>query len=61
MIAYESDILFVRSPNNIENDRYIKVMQTIFYQQYSNYHIVFIDDASEDGTGEKMRQWGQDQ
>ena len=25
-------------------------MQTIFYQQYSNYHIVFIDDVSTDDT-----------
>ena len=25
-------------------------MQTIFYQKYDNYHIVFIDDASTDET-----------
>jgi len=25
-------------------------MQTILYQNYSNYHIVFIDDHSTDGT-----------
>ena len=42
--------IVVPSFNNIGNDRYIKVMQTIFYQKYSNYHIVFIDDVSTDET-----------
>ena len=40
----------IPSFNNIQNDRYKKVMQTIFYQKYDNYHIVFIDDASTDST-----------
>lgn len=26
-------------------------------QEYKNYHIVFIDDASTDGTGEQVEQY----
>lgn len=40
----------ILSHNNIEDDRYKKIMQTILYQNYSNYHIVFIDDFSSDTT-----------
>ena len=40
----------VLSNNNIQNDRYKKVMDTISMQHYTNYHIVFIDDASQDNT-----------
>ena len=38
------------SYNNIDHDRYKKVLKTIFYQEYSNFHVVFIDDASTDET-----------
>ena len=40
----------VLSHNNIENNRYVKVMQSILQQEYENYHIVFIDDMSTDQT-----------
>ena len=40
----------VLSRNNEENDRYKKVMQSILQQDYTNYHIVFIDDSSRDST-----------
>lgn len=30
-------------------------MKSIIQQEYSNYHIVFIDDASDDGTGKHMQ------
>ena len=40
----------VLSNNNIENNRYQKVLDTIKYQEYENYHIVFIDDVSVDDT-----------
>ena len=29
-------------------------MRSIVMQEYKNYHIVFIDDASTDGTGEEI-------
>ena len=31
-------------------NRYRKVLQTIFYQNYTNYHVVFMDDGSSDET-----------
>ena len=40
----------VLSNNNIGNDRYKKVMDTIKMQIYDNYHVVFIDDVSTDNT-----------
>ena len=40
----------VPSYNNIPNNRYKKILNTIYYQNYSNYHIVFIDDFSNDDT-----------
>ena len=40
----------VLSNNNIDHDRYKKVMDTIKMQLYSNYKIVFIDDVSTDDT-----------
>lgn len=38
----------ILSHNNIQNNRYIKVMKSIVMQKYENYHIVFIDDNSDD-------------
>lgn len=40
------------SHNNIGNNRYKKVMLSVAQQNYSNYHIVFIDDNSDDGNTE---------
>ena len=36
--------------NNIEGDRYKYAIDTVFMQNYTNFHIVFIDDASTDQT-----------
>lgn len=36
--------------NTILEDRYRKVLQTILYQNYTNYHIVLVDDGSNDET-----------
>ena len=47
----------VLSHNNVEDNRYKKIMQTILYQNYTNYHIVFIDDFSIDGTLEATQQY----
>jgi hypothetical protein len=40
--------LTVLSHNNIQNNRYLKAIESIVHQKYNNYHIVFIDDASSD-------------
>lgn len=37
--------------NNIAGDRYKKNIQSIIMQNYTNFHIVIIDDASTDATG----------
>lgn len=47
----------ILSRNNIEYDRYKKVLQSIKMQNYSNYHIVFTDDASSDGTFEETAKY----
>lgn len=41
----------VPSFNNAANNRHINNMNSILMQEYSNYHIIFIDDASTDSTG----------
>lgn len=38
----------VMSYNNNENKRNIKALQSILQQEYDNYHIVFVDDDSND-------------
>ncbi len=40
----------VLSHNNIQHDRYLKAMKSIVMQEYQNYHIVFIDDMSDDNN-----------
>jgi glycosyltransferase involved in cell wall biosynthesis len=39
--------------NNTQNDRYIKNLKSVLIQNYTNYHIVLLDDVSDDGTLEK--------
>ena len=41
--------------NNAKNYRYEYNMQSIVNQDYSNYKVVIIDDASEDGTGDLIQ------
>lgn len=43
--------------DNIEDNRYRKVLKTIKQQNYTNYHIIFIDDASTDQTFEKSEEY----
>jgi glycosyltransferase involved in cell wall biosynthesis len=43
----------VPSFNNIANNRYKANMNSILQQNYQNFHIVFIDDASTDQTFNK--------
>lgn len=45
----------VLSFNNIEGDRYKYAIDTVFTQNYTNFHIVFIDDASTDNTLEATK------
>ena len=44
----------IPSYNNVKDGRYRNNLESILQQDYDNYRIVFIDDASEDGTGAYM-------
>ena len=50
----------VMSYNNNENKRNIKALQSILQQEYDNYHIVFVDDDSNDYNSEISIQYLQD-
>ena len=45
----------IMSHNNIQNNRYKRVMLSLTNQQYSNYRVVFLDDNSDDGNIEGTR------
>ena len=45
----------VMSHNNIQNNRYKRVMVSLTNQQYSNYRVIFLDDNSDDGNLEGTR------
>ena len=50
----------IPSYNNAGNDRYKKSLNSILMQEYSNYHIVYVDDHSTDGTLDKAKQFLED-
>ena len=43
--------------NNVENNRYKLAMQTLLNQAYQNYRVIIIDDASTDGTPDRIQQF----
>jgi glycosyltransferase involved in cell wall biosynthesis len=43
--------------NNVENKRHISNIQTIVMQNYQNYRIIVIDDASTDSTGQQIKDY----
>lgn len=45
------------SRKNVEYDRYKFSLASVLRQKYDNYHIVYVDDASEDGTGYLAQQY----
>ena len=50
----------VPSYNNADKRRYFHNINSILQQDYENYRVIFIDDASDDGTGELMKQYAKD-
>ena len=49
--------IVVPSFNNSAGDLYLHNLNSILQQNYSNYHIVFIDDSSTDDTPFKVRRF----
>lgn len=47
----------IPSYNNAKDDRYIHNINSVLQQDYSNYYIVFVDDASDDQTGQLIQQY----
>lgn len=45
----------IPSYNNADNNRYRMNIQSILQQNYTNFHVVFIDDMSDDNTGELLK------
>jgi glycosyltransferase involved in cell wall biosynthesis len=43
--------------NNVKNNRYLDNIKSVVMQNYTNYHIVVIDDASTDRTGELILEY----
>ena len=46
--------VFIPSFNNVQGDRYLRNLKSIFRQKYKNYRIVYVDDASPDKTGDRV-------
>lgn len=46
--------IVVPTYNNMKDRRYQKNIDSILMQQYENYRVIVIDDASDDGTGEAI-------
>jgi glycosyltransferase involved in cell wall biosynthesis len=40
--------------NNVDHDRFMWTLESILQQNYTNWRMVFIDDASSDKTSEKI-------
>lgn len=49
--------VFVPSFNNAKNRLYLRNLDSIFQQDYQNYHVVYVNDASTDGTGDYVKSY----
>lgn len=43
--------------NIVEKERYKRFIDSINRQNYSNYKLVYIDDASDDGSAEALEKY----
>ena len=50
-------VIIVTSFNNKENGIYQKNLDSIFSQTYPHYRVIYVDDASTDGTYEAVQQY----
>ena len=49
--------ILVPSYKNVKSRLYLRNLDSIFMQDYQNYHVVYIDDASPDLTGEYVKRY----
>ena len=49
--------VYAPSFNNAHNRIYLRNLDSIFQQEYTNYHVVYVDDASTDGTGKYVEKY----
>ena len=52
--------LIIPSYNNAKSKIYLRNLDSIFMQDYSNYHVVYLDDKSPDKTGDFVNQYIKD-
>ena len=49
--------MYLPSFNNAKNKLYLRNLDSVFQQDYQNYHVVYVNDASKDGTGEYVKDY----
>jgi glycosyltransferase involved in cell wall biosynthesis len=49
--------VYVPSFNNAKRRHYLRNLDSIFQQEYRNYHVVYVNDASEDETGQQVKNY----
>ncbi len=49
--------LVVNSYNNFKNGLIYRNIDSILQQNYTNYHVIYTDDHSNDSTGEKVKEY----
>lgn len=49
--------VFIPSYNNAKSRLYLRNLDSIFQQEYKNYHLVYVNDASTDGTGDYVKSY----
>ena len=47
----------ILSYNNVKDERYKLMLNSLFRQEYNNYQVIYIDDASPDKTGEVVQNY----
>jgi glycosyltransferase involved in cell wall biosynthesis len=58
--AADKKKIYVVIPSYNNAEWYINNLSSIFMQEYENYHIIYIDDASDDGTADLVAQYIQE-
>ena len=60
LIAIEEKPFVIVIPSYNNNDWYKENLRSVFAQKYTNYRVIYIDDASTDGTADLVQQYVQD-